>query len=71
MTLTEFKIIKMLAKHLVGSFSRHQIIKQVRDHKRNISPRTVDAHVCSLRRKLGSAGDMIQSIRGLGYRLRR
>ena len=34
-----------------------------------VETRTVDVHVRTLRQKLGSAGDMIQTVRGVGYRL--
>lgn len=70
LTLTEFNIIKLLARRPGWVFARLQIIDEVRGYEYNISPRAVDVHISSLRRKLGSAGAMIESVRGLGYRLR-
>lgn len=70
LTLTEFNILKLLARRPGWVFTRPQIIDYVRGYEYSISPRTVDVHVSSLRKKLGSAGQMIESLRGLGYRLK-
>ena len=51
-------------------FSRQQIIDQVRGYDYSITPRAVDVQIFGLRRKLGPAGACIETVRGIGYRLR-
>ncbi len=51
-------------------FSRQQIIDQVRGYDYSITPRAVDVQIFGLRRKLGPAGSCIETVRGIGYRLR-
>lgn len=70
LTLTEFNILKLLARRPGWVFTRPQIIDAVRGYEYSISLRTVDVHVSSLRKKMGPAGRMIESVRGLGYRLK-
>ena len=70
LTLTEFKILKLLAGRPGWVFTRPQIIDEVRGYEYSISPRTVDVHISSMRKKLGLAGEIIESVRGLGYRVR-
>ena len=49
--------------------TRDQIISAVHGDSAVLSSRTVDVHVTALRRKLGELGGMIQTVRGVGYRL--
>ena len=49
---------------------RVELLKEVWDHRAAVMTRTVDMHVQRLRTKLGPAGDMIETVRGFGYRLR-
>jgi two-component system phosphate regulon response regulator PhoB len=51
-------------------FSRQQILEAVSGHEANTTDRAVDVHIVSLRRKLGAHGDIIETIRGVGYRFR-
>ena len=50
---------------------RDQLLDEVWGRDICIGPRTVDAHVANLRQKLGVAGDMVQTVRGFGYRFER
>ena len=50
--------------------SRNQILGYVWGYDFDGETRTVDVHVRSLRQKLGDAGDMLETVRGVGYRLR-
>jgi two-component system phosphate regulon response regulator PhoB len=50
--------------------SRDELLARVWRHSRNVDPRTVDTHVKRLRSKLGPAGDVIETVRGFGYRVR-
>jgi two-component system phosphate regulon response regulator PhoB len=51
-------------------FSRNQLIAAVRGPDYPVTDRSVDVQILGLRKKLMSAGDMIETIRGVGYRLR-
>ena len=68
LTLTEFGMLLFLAQRPGFVRTRDQIIAAV--HGRNVvlSSRTVDVHMTALRRKLGAAGDLIETVRGVGYR---
>ena len=68
LTLTEFGMLHFLVQRPGFVRTRDQIISAV--HGRNVvlSSRTVDVHMTALRRKLGDAGDLIETVRGVGYR---
>jgi len=70
LTLTEFGILEVLAKHPGWVFSRQQIIDAVRGCDYVITPRAVDVQVFGLRKKLGPAGRHIETVRGIGYRIK-
>jgi two-component system phosphate regulon response regulator PhoB len=69
LTVTEFGIVRFLALRPGFVRTRDQIIAAVHGDSAVLSSRTVDVHVTALRRKLGELGDMIQTVRGVGYRL--
>jgi DNA-binding response OmpR family regulator len=67
LTPKEFRILEVLVRNERRVLSRDRIIDDVWD--RAISdPRVVDAHIKAIRRKLGSLGDAIQTVRGVGFR---
>ena len=70
LTATEFKILHFLARRPGWVFTRDQIIKAVKGHDYPVTERSVDVQVVGLRKKLGSAGDIIETVRGVGYRFR-
>lgn len=70
LTASEFTILALLAGRPGWVFSRQQIIDQVRGYDYSITPRAVDVQIFGLRRKLGPAGACIETVRGIGYRLR-
>ncbi len=70
LTLTEFGILELLARRPGWVFSRQQIIDAVRGYEYVITPRAVDVQVFGLRKKLGDAGQHIETVRGIGYRLK-
>ena len=70
LTASEFTILELLAGRPGWVFSRQQIIDQVRGYDYSITPRAVDVQIFGLRRKLGPAGSCIETVRGIGYRLR-
>ena len=70
LTLTEFKLLEFMARRPGAVFSRARILDAVAGQDTIACDRTVDAHVKSLRQKLGSAKDYIETIRGAGYRFK-
>lgn len=70
LTITEFSILTMLAQRPGWAFSRQQIIDNVRGYNYMVTPRMIDVHVFSLRKKLGEVGENIETVRGIGYRLK-
>jgi two-component system phosphate regulon response regulator PhoB len=51
-------------------FSRNQLIAAIHGEDYPVTDRSVDVQILGLRKKLGEATDMIETIRGVGYRLR-
>ena len=70
LTATELTIWELRASRPGWVFSRQQIIDQIRGYDYSITPRAVDVQIFGLRKKLGSAGACIETVRGIGYRLR-
>ncbi len=70
LTHTEFGILSLLAKHAGWVFSREQIVDAVKGHDYPVTTRAVDVQIAGLRKKLGTAANYIQTVRGVGYRLR-
>jgi two-component system phosphate regulon response regulator PhoB len=71
LTATEYKLLMTLADRRGRVQSRAQLLEIVWESAPDIQTRTVDMHVQRLRAKLGAAGEMIETVRGFGYRLRR
>lgn len=71
LTTTEFKILEVLTERKGFVFSRDQLLKKKRlwGDDKLVYDRTIDVHIKNLREKLGIAGDMIKTIRGVGYKL--
>jgi len=67
---TEFALLKHFLSHPDIVFSRNQIIAAIRGPDYPVTDRSVDVQILGLRKKLGKAGDMIETIRGVGYRFR-
>jgi two-component system, OmpR family, phosphate regulon response regulator PhoB len=70
LTPTEFKLLITLAERRGRVQSRALLLEIVWDAAPDIQTRTVDMHVQRLRTKLGAAGELIETVRGFGYRLR-
>jgi len=69
LSVTEFGILEFLLKNPGWVFSRSQIIEAVKGADYPVTERSVDVQVLALRRKLGSKGDVIETVRGVGYRM--
>ena len=70
LTPTEFKLLLTLAERRGRVQARSHLLETVWEAAPDIQTRTVDMHVQRLRTKLGLAGEMIETVRGFGYRLR-
>lgn len=70
LTPTEFKLLWTLARSPGRPFSRNELMDRSRGEDANALERTIDVHVRSLRQKLGERGDLIETVRGIGYRFR-
>ena len=69
LTLKEFELLGRLVQNHNIVLTRDRLLEEVWGYDFDGETRTVDVHVRTLRQKLGSAGDMIQTVRGVGYRL--
>ena len=67
---TEFALLQHFLSHPDIVFTRGQIIAAIKGTDYPVTDRSVDVQILGLRKKLGEAGEMIETIRGVGYRLR-
>ena len=70
LTSLEFKLLRTLMERRGRVQARDRLLNDVWGYESVIDTRTVDTHVRRLRRKLGKAAHVIESVRGFGYRLR-
>jgi len=70
LTLTEFRVLHFLARRPGWVFTRYQIVNAVKGEDYAVTDRAVDVQIVGLRRKLGSAGKYIETVRGVGYRFK-
>ncbi len=70
LTATEFNLLKSLAEKEGRVISREDLLSLARGDEVAVMDRTVDVHVAALRKKLGKQGDMIETVRGVGYRMK-
>ena len=70
LTSTEFKILSILASKPGHVFTREQFINNIQGESIYVTGRTIDTHIAGLRKKIGEAANMIETIRGIGYRFK-
>ncbi len=70
LTPTEFGILVCLARRPGWVFSRMQIVDVVRGDETIITDRAIDVQIAGLRKKLGRHGELIETVRGVGYRFK-
>jgi two-component system phosphate regulon response regulator PhoB len=70
LTPTEFRLLECLVRQPGRAFTRAQLMDAAIGELAVRQERTIDVHVKTLRRKLGAAGEYIQTVRGVGYRFR-
>jgi two-component system phosphate regulon response regulator PhoB len=67
---TEFAILAQFMSHPDIVFSRQKLITAIRGSDYPVTDRSIDVQIMGLRKKLGDAGDMVETIRGIGYRFK-
>ncbi|WP_374035102.1 response regulator transcription factor [Bdellovibrio bacteriovorus] len=70
LTPSEFKLLGALVQNHGCVLTREQLIENIQGEGINVVGRTIDTHVFGLRKKLGEWGDRIETIRGVGYRVK-
>jgi DNA-binding response OmpR family regulator len=68
LTATEFSLLRLLAANPGRVFSREFLLEEIWGGESVVFDRTVDSHIQRLRKKLGVAGDLIETVWGVGYR---
>ncbi len=68
LSATEFSILDFLTRNAGWVFSRNQIIDAVKGKDYPVTERSVDVQILGLRKKLGRTGELVQTVRGVGYR---
>lgn len=70
LTKSEFGIMHFLASHRGWVFTRYQIVDAIRGEKYVVTERAIDVQIAGLRKKLGNYADLIETVRGVGYRFK-
>ncbi|MBU1698914.1 MAG: response regulator transcription factor [Candidatus Eisenbacteria bacterium] len=70
LTFSEFKLLQLLASRPGWVFSRFQIVQAIHGMDYVVTDRAIDVQVAGLRKRLGEAGKIIETVRGVGYKLR-
>lgn len=70
LTFTEFQVLAFLAGRPGWVFTRSQIVDAVRGDDYPVTDRSVDVQIVGLRKKLGDLGQLIETVRGVGYRFK-
>ena len=69
LTFKEFEILKLLMQNKNIVLTRNRLLEEVWGYAFDGGTRTVDVHIRTLRQKLGSSGEQIKTVRGVGYRM--
>ncbi|NLP06187.1 response regulator transcription factor [Candidatus Fermentibacteria bacterium] len=69
LTATEFRLLRILAEGRGRVYSRQKLLEMLWEGEKFVFDRTIDVHITNLRAKLGQAGRLIRSVRGVGYRV--
>ena len=69
LSVIEMRLLTYLVEHRGRLCSRDDLLEDVWGYKPDVSTRTVDTHIKRLRDKLGAAGPLLETVRGVGYRL--
>ena len=69
LTLKEFELLERLMRNQNIVLTRDQLLEDIWCYDFDGETRTVDVHVRTLRQKLGEKGEIIETVRGVGYRV--
>ncbi|VAX40178.1 Phosphate regulon transcriptional regulatory protein PhoB (SphR) [hydrothermal vent metagenome] len=69
LTPTEFRLLTCLLMDAGTVLSRQVLMQKAIGPGVRVTPRTIDVHITALRRKLGHAGQLLETVRGIGYRI--
>lgn len=69
LTLKEYQLLCLLMKNRGAVLTRDVLLENIWGYGNESETRTVDVHIRTLRQKLGTAGSMIETVRGVGYRM--
>jgi two-component system alkaline phosphatase synthesis response regulator PhoP len=69
LTLKEFELLKLLMKNAGAVLTRDMLLENIWGYDFDSETRTVDVHIRTLRQKLSDEGKIIETVRGVGYRL--
>ncbi len=69
LTYKEFELLEYLLENRGIVLTRDKILDRIWGYSTDVETRTLDVHIRSLRQKLGASGDMIETVRGVGYRI--
>lgn len=69
LTLSEFKLLSCFMMNPGKVLTRNQLVEYIQDGPVHVTDRTIDTHVFGLRKKLGGYSNIIETIRGVGYRV--
>ncbi|MFN3567373.1 MAG: response regulator transcription factor [Caldimicrobium sp.] len=69
LTVTEYKILSLLIENPNRVFSREELLDLIWNNEKEYYSRVLDAYICRIRDKLGKYENLLQTVRGLGYRL--
>ena len=70
LSLTEYQILLFLAGNPGWVYSRNQIISNIKGDDYPVTERSVDVQILNIRKKLKESGAFIETVRGIGYRMR-
>jgi two-component system phosphate regulon response regulator PhoB len=68
LTPTEFRLLEVLIRQSGRAFTRYELMDAAIGEDAIVLERTIDVHIKSLRKKLGEGGELIETVRGVGYR---
>ena len=70
LALLEFRLLRFLLEGQGRVRTREELLRKVWEYPSDSDTRTIETHVKRLRQKLGAAGDRVETVRSIGYRLR-
>jgi DNA-binding response OmpR family regulator len=70
LTASEYKLLCFFFQEPGKVFTRNQLVSHIQDGPVHVTDRTIDTHIFGLRKKLGAYSNIIETVRGIGYRVK-